>query len=367
MATALAEPQSVESAPPVMGPEKFYDVFHRVRRELGKVVVGQGAVIDHLLAAVFGGGHVLLTGMPGLGRTLLVKTLAEVLGLQYRRLQFTPDLLPTDIIGAEVLEHNEATGERNFRFFKGPVFANMLLVDEINRSPTRTQSALLEVMQERQVTSGGQTFFLPKPFTLIATENTLDTEGIWRLGEAQVDRFMMSIEQAYPTPEEEARIVAMTTGSHEAEAERVSTPDEVLAMQSLVREVPVVPSVRDFALAVVRASRPGEEGAAERVADSIRLGASPRAAQALLLGAKVQALAAGRKHVTRNDVVSVVRPVLSHRILLDVRAESEGRDFDYIVEALVEKAQQRSLPPASRWTREILKPFARFGRNGASN
>lgn len=362
--TALAEPQPPAAAPPAMGPERFYEVYHRVRRELARVVVGQQDVIDHLLAAVFGGGHVLLTGMPGLGRTLLVKTLAEVLGLEYRRLQFTPDLLPTDIIGAEVLEHNEATGERHFRFFKGPVFANMLLVDEINRSPTRTQSALLEVMQERQVTSGGQTFFLPRPFILVATENTLDTEGIWRLGEAQVDRFMMSIEQGYPTRDEESRIVAMTTGSSEAAVERVTSPEEVLAMQALVREVPVVPSVRDFALAIIRASRPGEEGAAERVAPAIRLGASPRAAQALLLGGKVRALAAGRKHVTRNDVSAVVRPVLAHRILLDVRAESEGLSFDTVIDAFVEKAHERSLPPASRWTREILKPL--FGHNGAS-
>jgi MoxR-like ATPase len=337
--------------------EQFCELFHQVRRELGKVIIGQHEAIEHLLVSVFAGGHVLLSGMPGLGRTLIVKTLAAVLGLEHRRLQFTPDLLPTDIVGTEVLEHHAATGRRRFRFFKGPVFCNMLLVDEINRSPTRTQSALLEVMQERQVTVGGQTFHLPQPFTLIATENTLDTEGIWRLGEAQVDRFMMSIEQRYPGADDERRMLRQSTGSFVPQVERIATPEIVLAMQALAREVPVVPSVRDFALAVVRASRPGEEGNSAELNETVRLGASPRAAQALLLGAKVTALARGRSHVKRQDVVDVAVPVLSHRLLIDFRAQAAGLRRIDLIDQLLEAARRKTMPAAGRWTSDVLQPL----------
>ena len=335
--------------------ERFRELFHEIRHELGKVFVGQEQTVEHVLVSVLAGGHVLLTGMPGMGRTLLVKTLAIVLGLDYRRLQFTPDLLPTDIVGTEVLEHSAATGERRFRFFKGPVFSNMLLVDEINRSPTRTQSALLEVMQERQVTVGGQTYFLPKPFTLIATENTLDTEGIWRLGEAQVDRFMMSIEQHYPRDEDERRILYQSTGSFQPQVEQVTTPEIVLAMQALAREVPVVPSVRDFTLAVVRASRPGEPEYPLKLQGSVRLGASPRAAQALLLGGKVTALARGRGHVTRQDVIDVAVPVLTHRLLIDFRAAADGLNRTELIGLLLDAARQNTMPKVSRWTRDVLR------------
>ena len=342
---------------PEIRPADFQEKFLAVKRELAKVIVGQDRVIEHLLVAVLAGGHVLLTGLPGLGRTLLVKTLAKVLGLTYRRLQFTPDLLPTDIIGAEILEHSQLTGERRFRFFKGPVFANMLLVDEINRSPSRTQSALLEVMQERQVTAGGQTHFLPRPFVLIATENSLDTEGVWSLGEAQVDRFMMSIEQSYPSDAEERRMIHLTTGSERAKPSTVASPEEVLSMQALVREVPVVPSVRDFALGIVRGSRPGEIGAVKQADAAVRLGASPRAAQALLLGGKVIALARGRTHVTRDDISNIVRPCMVHRLLMDFKAAAEGSGVDDLLDALIQDAYERSLPRVSRWTRQLLKPL----------
>lgn len=338
-----------------LGPDQFGQTFQRIRQELARVVVGQEQAIEQLLVAVFAGGHVLLTGLPGLGRTLLVQTLATVLGLEHRRIQFTPDLLPTDIIGTEVLEHDHATGMRTFRFFKGPIFANLVLVDEINRSPTRTQAALLEVMQERQVTAGGHTYFLPQPFTLIATENSLDTEGVWRLGEAQVDRFMMAIEQTYPDEVAERRILDLTTGTHGNQVERIASPETILAMQALAREVPVVPSVRDFALALVRASRPGEDGAADSLAERVRLGASPRASQALLLGAKVLALARGRLHVSRQDVIDLARPVLGHRILLDVRAQAEGGRFADLLDDLIAQAQERTLPKPSLWTRLLLK------------
>jgi len=335
--------------------QEFRDTFHRVRAELAKAVAGQERVVEHLLAAIFAGGHVVLKGLPGLGRTLLVKTLAHVLGLEYRRIQFTPDLLPTDIIGAEVLETSTATGDRHFHFFKGPVFANLLLADEINRSPTRTQNALLEVMQERQVTVGGRTHFLPEPFILVATQNTLDTEGVFHLGEAQIDRFLMMIEQSYPTAEAEKQMLAQTTGTRQLAVERVTGPETILAMQRLARDVPVVPSVRDFALAIVRGSRPGEHEAAPEVAGVVRLGASPRAAQALLLAGKVLALARGRQHVARQDVVDVAEPVMAHRILMDFRARAEGLSHTKLIGALIARAQEMNVPKVSRWTRELLR------------
>jgi MoxR-like ATPase len=336
-------------------PQEFCETFQKVRVELAKVVVGQDAAIEHLLIAVFAGGHVLLSGMPGLGRTLIVKTVAEILGLDYRRLQFTPDLLPSDIIGAEILESSTATGERQFRFFKGPVFANMVLADEINRSPARTQAALLEVMQERQVSIGGHTYFLPSPYILVATQNTLDTEGTWALGEAQTDRFMMSVEQEYPRDHEEKLMIQLTTGSTRPTAETVTSPEMVLAMQRLAKEVPVVPSVRDFALAIVRGSRPDSEDAVDLAKRNIRLGASPRAAQALLLGGKVTALARGRTHVTRDDIINVAKPVMAHRLLMDFRAQAEGGTYREVLDSLIARAEEKTLPRLSRWTRELLK------------
>ena len=337
-----------------VSPEKFHRTFHRVREEISKVVVGQNQVVVHLLAAIFAGGHVLLRGLPGLGRTLLVKTLARVLGLEYRRIQFTPDLLPTDIIGTEVLESNVTTGERHFRFFKGPVFANLVLADEINRSPTRTQNTLLEVMQERQVTVAGQTYPLPRPFFMVATENSQDTEGVFHLGEAQVDRFLMMIEQEYPGGEHEKQMVLQTTGTRPVVAERVAGPEDILAMQALAREVPVVPAVKDFALALVRGSRPGEEDSVPEAQGLIRLGASPRAAQALLLAGKVIALARGRRHVAQQDIIEVARPVMAHRLLIDYRAQAEGRDVGRVLELLIARARERRVPQVSMWTRELL-------------
>lgn len=336
-------------------PEEFCETFYRVREELARVVVGQERTVEHLLVAVLADGHVLLSGTPGLGRTLIVKTLAHILGLEYRRLQFTPDLLPTDIIGTEILESRLATGERSFRFFKGPVFANMVLADEINRSPVRTQAALLEVMQERQVSIGGQTYFLPRPYNLVATLNTLDTDGTWHLGEAQTDRFMFSIEQEYPAYGEEKQMVRFTTGSYTPEADCVTGPEQILRMQALAKRVPVVRSVRDFALAIVRASRPGEPEAVETADRTVRLGASPRAAQALLRGGKVTALARGRTHVTREDIISVARPSLAHRLLLDFRAEAEGRTYGDVLDSLIARAEENALPAMSRWTRDLLK------------
>ncbi len=335
--------------------EKFHKTFREVHDEINKVVVGQARAVEHLLTALYAGGHILLTGMPGLGRTLLVKTLAEVMGLEYRRLQFTPDLLPTDIIGAEVLEGNQPGGERRFRFFKGPVFANMVLADEINRSPSRTQSALLELMQERQITVGGQTHFLPKPFVLVATQNTLDSEGVWPLGEAQADRFMMCIEQYYPDAEAEDAMLALTTGVGKKAVKQRTTPQMVIAMQKLAREVPVVPSVKEFALQLVRASRPGDENEVKDATRDIRLGASPRAAQALIMGAKVLALARGRKHVSKEDVIEIAGPVMAHRMILDFKAQAQGRDQKHVLNVLLNSMKARAVPKVSFWTMQFLK------------
>jgi MoxR-like ATPase len=342
---------------PTVTVEEFRDIFQRVRGEIAKVLLGQETVVEQLLAAIFAGGHVLLRGMPGLGRTLLVKTLAQVLGLDYRRIQFTPDLLPTDIVGSEVLEHHAVTGERQFRFFRGPVFTQLLLADEINRSPTRTQNTLLEVMQERQVTVGGQTHRLPEPFILVATQNTLDTEGVFPLGEAQLDRFLMMIDQGYPTADDEKQMLAATTGTLQCRPERVTGPETVLAMQRLAREVPVVPSVRDFALAIVRGSRPGEAEAVRGLAGRIRLGASPRATQALLLAGKVLALARGRRHLTRQDIIDVAPGVMAHRLLVDLHAAAEGLTARRALATLIANARETAAPRLSRWTGELLTPY----------
>mgnify|MGYP006288465885 CR=1 FL=1 len=333
--------------------EEFHDLFHKVRTEIGKVVVGQERVVRHILGAAFAGGHALLRGAPGLGRTLLVQTIADVLGYKFGRIQFTPDLLPTDITGTEVLEHDMATGDRHFRFFEGPVFANLVLADEINRAPARTQAALLEVMQERQITVAGQTHYLPSPFMLIATENTVDQEGVFALGEAQVDRFLIMVEQDYPSDGEERDILGRTTGSMKTRVDAVVDPETVLAMQALVREVPVTPSVKDFAVHLVRATRPGEEGADDSSA-TIRLGASPRASQALIVLAKVMALAGGRRHVTRQDIASVAEPVLAHRLLIGFRAQAQGETYHDILPRLLKSASERHLPSISRWIREVL-------------
>ena len=342
------------NSPRTVTAEQFHEIFTAIRQEMSKAVVGLEQAIEYLLAAFFAEGHILITGLPGLGRTLIVNTLAQVLQLRHSRLQFTPDLLPSDIIGAEILV-TDTEGNRMFKFYEGPVFANLVLADELNRSPARTQSALLEVMQERQVTAGGNTFKLPDPFTLIATLNTLESEGVWNLGEAQVDRFMMSIPLAYPTEEEERSIIEYTTGIGVRDVKPVADAETVIAMQRLAENVPVVPSVKDFALSIVRASRVGQPEAPAVVSESVRLGASTRAAQALIRGAKVLALARGRRHVTRQDVIDIVPPVLNHRLILDYRAQVHGHSVEEILDAAVKAAWERILPKSSSWTQKVLR------------
>jgi MoxR-like ATPase len=331
----------------------FRTRFQAVQAEISKVVVGQAQALQHLLVTVLAGGHVLLTGAPGLGRTLLAKTLAQVLGLTYNRIQFTPDLLPSDIVGAEVLERGE-NGQRRFRFFKGPIFCQLLLADEINRSPARTQAALLEAMHERQVTLGGQLYPLPRPFIVLATRNSLESDGVWRMPEAQIDRFMTSIELTYLSENEEVELLRRTTGAQRAEVRTILSPDELLEMQKLVSRVPVATTIQNFALAIIRASR--DEGTA-----AIRLGASPRAAQSIIMGAKVLALVRGRFYVTSDDVLAMALPVLQHRLVLDMRASAAGVTPGDIVAKLIQTARQLKQPPVKS---DVLKPGVRSQESG---
>jgi MoxR-like ATPase len=354
--------------------ERFRSNFQAVQAEMSKVIVGQQQTMEVLLVAILAGGHVLLTGVPGLGRTLLVKTLAQVLGLSYRRVQFTPDLLPSDIVGAEVLERG-GEGERRFRFFPGPIFCNLLLADEVNRSPARTQAALLEAMHERQVTMGGHTYRLPEPFVVIATRNSMETDGVWRMPEAQIDRFLVALELGYLDEEAEVELLRRTTGSHRIEVHKVLQPQDILAMQKIATAVPVTPAIKGFALEIVRASRPGQDEAQAAVgtlqrrvgpaglesdnpAASIRLGASPRAAQAILRGAKVLALVRGRCHVCSADVLTMANPVLEHRLVLDLRSSTRGVKPRDVIAGLIQAARQRRLPPTTRAAglRGILQP-----------
>jgi MoxR-like ATPase len=346
---------SETEALPAVSAARFAEVFARVRDEVERVVVGQRPAIERVLMAVFSGGHVLLTGMPGLGRTLLVNSIAKVLGLSSSRLQFTPDLLPTDILGTEILELDRARGTRHFRFFKGPVFANLVLADEVNRSPARTQAALLEVMQERQVTVGGRQYPVPSPFIIIATQNTVDTEGVWPMPEAQTDRFMVSIELPYPSAEQEMEVLQRTTGTGKVSLSQVTGPEEILAMQRLAAVVPVAPSVKEYTVGIVRASRPREAGSMPALEDRVRLGASPRAAQGMLMAGKVRALAQGRHYVIRRDVAEVCLPVMAHRLILDYRASAHGLTVAKVVQMLIEYVDEQSAPAATRRVRSLLK------------
>jgi len=332
--------------------------FETVRGELSKAVVGHADAVESLLVALFADGHVMLTGVPGLGRTLLVKSVAQVLGLSFNRVQFTPDLLPTDITGTEVLQESDDRLTRSFRFFKGPIFANLVLADEINRSPPRTQSALLEVMQERQATVGGRRYPLPTPFLLVATQNSLETEGVFPLPEAQMDRFLMSIHLDYPSRRDEVAIIDAATGEGSAGLAQVIDAELLVAMQRLARLAPVPPTVKEYALALVRNTRPEPGDGQQRVARLLRWGSSPRGGQALIGSAKVLACVRGRPYVTRQDIRDVARPVLAHRMILSFRAGAQGQRMSDLVTQLIEETDRQTAPPmkSRRW-RDIL--FAR--------
>jgi MoxR-like ATPase len=307
----------------------------RVERELSKIIVGQQRVVREILIAFVAGGHCLLRGVPGLAKTLLIKTLADSVALAFNRIQFTPDLMPSDIVGAEVIEEDRATGKRVLRFIHGPIFANIILADEINRTPPKTQAALLESMQEYQVTVNGVRFPLPRPFFVLATQNPIEQEGTYALPEAQLDRFMFNVVIDYPSADEERRILAMTTTTQHAAASPVASGEEIELLHSTVREVPAAENVIDYAARLVRATRPGSE-APEFVQKFVRWGAGPRAGQALLLGAKARALLDGRVVAAPDDVAAVALPVLRHRVLVNFEAEADGVDADAIVGRLLE-------------------------------
>ena len=314
--------------------EQVTEIAARLETELGKAIVGQQRVIREILIAFLAGGHCLLRGVPGLAKTLLIKTLAECVNLKFNRIQFTPDLMPSDILGAEVIEEDRVTGKRVIRFIQGPIFANIILADEINRTPPKTQAALLEAMQEYQVTVSGQRFTRERPLFVLATQNPIEQEGTYPLPEAQLDRFMFNIVIEYPTAEEERRILSATTGNAHPVITAVADGTDIERMHALVREVPAAENVVDFAARLVRATRAGE-GAADYVRRWVRWGAGPRAGQALLLGAKARALLDGRSVAAPEDISAVALPVLRHRILVNFQAEADAIDADAIVGRLL--------------------------------
>ena len=305
-----------------------------LRSAIAQAIVGQDAVVEQLLIGLLAGGHCLLEGVPGLGKTLLVRSLGQALALQFRRIQFTPDLMPSDILGTEILEEDHGTGKRHFKFQPGPVFTNLLLADELNRTPPKTQAALLEAMQEHTVSYAGVTHVLPEPFFVLATQNPLEQAGTYPLPEAQLDRFLLHVRVDYPSEAEERDILINTTGSNTAKVPSVMSGDEVLALQSLVREVHVGADLLDWINHLVRATRPQHSELAE-VKQWVKWGAGPRAGQSLVLASKARALLHGRYAATREDVALLAAPVLRHRLLLSFTAEAEGRSADDIVVALL--------------------------------
>jgi len=312
----------------------------RIEAELAKVIIGQTHVVDELLTTILCGGHCLLEGVPGLAKTLMISTLARVLQLKFKRIQFTPDLMPSDILGTDVIEEDRSTGQRNVRFIRGPIFANIILADEINRTPPKTQAALLEAMQEHNVTIGGTDYRLDEPFFVLATQNPIEQEGTYPLPEAQLDRFMFKVVIEYPTKSEEHQIAMSTTGTTKPELQVVFTGEDILNFQRFVREIPVSPHVAGYAVNLARATRPKEPDAADFAKQLIDWGAGPRAVQYLVLGAKAHAALQGNYNVSCDDVRAVAKPVLRHRILPSFAAEAKGITAVDIIDQLLEKVAE---------------------------
>jgi MoxR-like ATPase len=331
-----ADPQS-----DLQAVEQLHRAHARIKSEIGKVIIGQDKVIEQLLIALLSSGHCLLVGVPGLAKTLLISTLARVLNLKFSRIQFTPDLMPSDITGTEIIEEDHATGKRQFRFVRGPVFANIILADEINRTPPKTQAALLQAMQEHEVTAGGTTHKLDEPFFVLATQNPIEQEGTYPLPEAQLDRFMFNVYVDYPDSGEEQRIVKTTTAIQSHELQYVLSAAEIGAFQNLVRRVPVSDHLVEYAVDLVRATRPKENGAPEFVRNWVNWGAGPRASQYLILAAKAKAILEGRPTPGPEDVRFAAYPVLRHRIVTSFNAEADGVDTMEIVRRLMETVKER--------------------------
>lgn len=314
--------------------EKLHSKIKNVKSEIAKKIVGQDEIIDQLLISLFARGHCLLVGVPGLAKTLLIKTVAEVMDLKFSRIQFTPDLMPSDITGTEILEEDQATKKREFKFIAGPIFANIILADEINRTPPKTQAALLEAMQEHKVTAAGVTYQLPEPFFVLATQNPIEQEGTYPLPEAQLDRFMFNLWLEYPSFEDEIKVVQTTTSQYDAKIDKILNAEEIIEFQNLVRKVPVAENVIDFAVKVANMTRPTNGNSPQFIKDWITWGAGPRASQYLTLAAKTRAIMQGRYTPNIDDVKIALAPVLRHRIITNFSAEAEGIKSLDVIERL---------------------------------
>ncbi|MCH7761593.1 MoxR family ATPase [candidate division TA06 bacterium] len=320
--------------------EELKDAHKRILQEIEKVIVGQKKIVEGLLTCLLANGHCLIIGVPGLAKTLLVTTLARVLSLSSNRIQFTPDLMPSDITGTDVIEEDRATGKRSFRFMKGPLFANIILADEINRTPPKTQSALLQSMQEYKITAGGNTYPLDLPFFVFATQNPIEQEGTYPLPEAQLDRFMFNLYIDYPSPKEEEEIVKTTTSAYEADLNEVLTGEEILELQKLVRRVPVSDQVLQYSVRLVGMTRPKQDGVPKYINDWVSWGAGPRASQYLILGAKTKAALDGRYTPSIDDVQEVAMIVLRHRIVTNFNAEADGVGTDVIIQKILDEVKK---------------------------
>lgn len=341
--SALVQPPPIESQNDPADATDLVAACEKIREQVGRVVVGQDAVIEQLLIAILARGHCLLEGVPGLAKTLMVHTLADSMDLGFRRIQFTPDLMPGDITGTEIIQEDPDTGRRNFVFERGPIFTQMLLADEINRTPPKTQAALLEAMQEHAVTAAGHTYTLDEPFFVLATQNPIEQEGTYPLPEAQRDRFLFHVVVDYPTREQEGEIVDRTTSTFNSSVDAVVSGDEIIQFQRTVRRVPLPPHVKDWVLDAVRAVRPADEQCKDWAKELIEWGPGPRASQQLVLAAKARALLQGRTHVTIDDVEKLAHPVLRHRIVPTFAAEADGITVDDLITRLV---KEQAMAPA---------------------
>jgi MoxR-like ATPase len=317
--------------------DKFQATQAAIVSEVRKIIVGQDEVIDQVLVALFVGGHCLITGLPGTAKTLLVRTLSQALGLEFRRIQFTPDLMPSDITGTDIIEEDNTTGRRSWTFVPGPIFANVLLADEINRTPPKTQSALLEAMQERSCTVRGNQYTIKPPFFVLATQNPIELEGTYPLPEAQLDRFIFNVLLDYLSADQEIKVLDLTTTTRSAQVQAVTTAEDILDFQQVVRMVPIADSVARYAVDLVRATRPTDPSAPEFIKKYVNFGASVRAAQFLVLAAKARALMQKRYHVSYDDVISLMQPILRHRVLLNFQAESDRLTTDDLLKRLLEE------------------------------
>ena len=330
----MAEKQDLEAV------EKLNEARNKIKSEIKKVIVGQERVIDELMIALLSNGHCLLIGVPGLAKTLMISTIARILDLKFNRIQFTPDLMPSDITGTEIIEENVSTGERTFKFVRGPVFSNIVLADEINRTPPKTQAALLQAMQEHEVTAGGETYKLAEPFFVLATQNPIELEGTYPLPEAQLDRFMFNIYVDYPSEDEENTIVTSTTSAFERELHKLMGADEIIKLQKLARRVPVSDHVVNYAVRLARSTRPSENNSLPYIKNWVSWGAGPRASQYMILGAKTKAILDGRYTPSTEDVKAAAEPVLRHRIVTSFNAEADGLGTMEIIEKLLQDVKE---------------------------